>query len=73
MATSLNLTSEQQAQIKAIFDEMRPQMNAIWDNPALSEEDKSLQLKALRAITNAKMRALLNVDQKIVFDQLQQK
>jgi len=73
LTKKLNLTADQQAQVKAIFDEMHPQMKAVWENQTLSKEDKATKSKELHTATNVKVRALLTADQQKAFDELKQK
>jgi len=67
----LNLTSEQQTQVKAIFEATSAQAKAINDDPKLSPSDKTMKVDALREAMNAKIRPLLTPDQQKNFDELQ--
>jgi len=73
LTKALNLTADQQTQVKAIFDETQPQRKAIWEDKALSKEDKAAKMKELHTTTFAKVRALLTAEQQTAFDALQQK
>ena len=73
LTKALNLTPDQQTQVKAIFDEVHPQMKALLDDQKLSKEDKAAKMKELRTTTDAKVRALLTADQQKAFDEHKQK
>ena len=68
LAKALNLTADQQTQVKAIFEEMRPKMKALMDDQSLSKEDKGAKFKELRTESNTKIKALLTPDQQKLFD-----
>jgi len=70
LTKALNLTSDQQTQVKATLEAARPQFKEIWKNASLSKDDKINQTKTVRADTRAKIRALLNPDQQQQFDAL---
>ena len=72
LATSLELTADQQTQIKAIFDDMHPQMKAVEDDTTLSQDGRMTRMKELSDATHAKIRALLTPDQQQKFDQIQE-
>jgi Spy/CpxP family protein refolding chaperone len=69
-ATALNLTADQQTQIKAILETMHPQMETIENDTTLSQDDKMARLKDLRDATHAKIKALLTPDQQQKFDEI---
>lgn len=73
LTKALNLTAEQQTQVKAIYDEQQPQRKAIFDDQSLSREDKMAKMKELRTAADAKVRALLTPEQQTTFDELAQK
>lgn len=59
MAKELNLTDDQQAQIKAIREDAKTQFNAVKENTTLSEADKHAQLQAIHKATREKMQQVL--------------
>jgi hypothetical protein len=71
MAAELGLTADQQKQMKAVGESMRPQMQALWQNKSLSREDRRTQMQAMRAQSQAKMRALMTPEQQQRFDAMQ--
>ena len=73
LTKALDLTADQQAQVKAIFDASQPQRKALWEDQSLSKEDKAAKMKELRTATDAKIRALLTADQQTKFDEFKAK
>ena len=73
MMKELNLTDAQREQMKKNNEEMRPKMEALRNNTALSEEDKRAQMKSLREEQKAKMDALLTPEQKVKWDAMRKK
>ena len=67
----LNLTADQQSQVKAIFEATRAQAKVITDNTTLSQDDKMMKIKELREAANTKIKPLLTPDQQQKFDELQ--
>lgn len=70
LSEKLNLTEDQQAKVKSILVEDHQQMHAIMDDSSLSQEDKKSKAHSLRDVTHAKIREILNDDQKQKFNQL---
>src|SRR2546422_352814 len=68
-AAALNLTADQQTQIKAVFEAMHPQMKAVEDDTTLSQDERMAKMKDLRDATHAKIKALLTPDQQQKFDE----
>ncbi|MGI4788672.1 MAG: Spy/CpxP family protein refolding chaperone [Janthinobacterium lividum] len=64
LATELNLTDAQKAQMKPILMSARQQSKAIKDNTALSDADRKAQLKDLRKSTRTQMMAVLTPAQR---------
>ena len=73
LTKELNLTAEQQTQVKAIVDEIQPQRKALMDDQAMSKEDKGAKMKELRTTMNTKIRAVLTADQQKAFDEFNAK
>ncbi|MEO6924030.1 MAG: hypothetical protein ABI142_09410 [Bryocella sp.] len=63
MAKTLNLTSDQSAQIEPLLSDRDAKIAAITNNSALSAEDRTEQIKAVRKETNSKVRAVLTPEQ----------
>jgi periplasmic protein CpxP/Spy len=71
--TELGLTTDQQTEVKAIFEVMHLKMEAIMEDATLSKEVKMAKMKELRTSTDAAIRAILTADQQTKFDELQKK
>lgn len=69
-STALNLTPDQQTQIRAILETVHPQMKVIEDDTTLSKDDQAARMSELHDATHAKIRALLTADQAQKFDEL---
>lgn len=72
LSEKLNLSEDQQTKVKAIFADQHQQMQAIRDDSSLSQDDKRSKMHSLRDATHAKIREVLNDDQKAKFDQMLQ-
>ena len=72
LTEKLDLTADQQAKAKTILEDQRQQMDAIRKDDSLSREDKMSKARALREAAQAKVREVLNDDQKKKLDQLEQ-
>ena len=69
MTEYLGLTAEQQSQIKPILEDSRQQMQALMKDDSLSREDRVGKMRSIREATDAKIREVLNDDQKKKFDE----
>jgi Spy/CpxP family protein refolding chaperone len=69
----LNLSTDQSAQIKAIFADGRTKMEALRSNSALAPQDRRTQSEALRKDETAKVEAVLTPDQKSKFEEMEAK
>lgn len=67
----LSLTTDQQAQVKAILDDNQKQMQALRDDSSTSREEKRPKMMELRKATDEKIRAVLTDEQKTKFDAMQ--
>jgi periplasmic protein CpxP/Spy len=73
MTKALNLTSDQQGQIKPLLEGRRQQMMSIHQDQTLSREDRMSKMETLDNDTHAKIAAVLNPDQKSKFEQMAQR
>lgn len=73
LTEALNLTPDQQAKIKAIFQASRPQVKAARENNTISAQDKHQQLKAIREADGAQIRAILTPEQQAKWDAMRAK
>jgi protein CpxP len=67
----LDLTAEQQAQIKPILENRDAQMKQIWQDQSLSQQDRHTKMQAIHQDTNSKIEAVLNDTQKQKFAEMQ--
>lgn len=67
----LNLTADQQTQVKAIDDDTAKQMMAVRNDTSLSQDDKRAKMMDIRKGSQDKIRAILTDDQKTKYDALQ--
>lgn len=68
----LNLTADQQSQMKQMMQDEHAQMQALRSNTSLTPEQKKEQIKQLRESNHQKLMALLTPDQQAQFKQLRQ-
>lgn len=71
MTKALNLSPDQVAQIKTIQADNRKEMMALREDSATPQDQKREKMMALRTAGEAKIRAVLNDDQKPKFDAMQ--
>jgi periplasmic protein CpxP/Spy len=71
MTKKLNLTSDQQTQIKAINEDSMKQMMALRNDTSMSQDDKRSKMMDLRKASNDKIRGVLTDEQKPKFDEMQ--
>lgn len=71
LTSALSLTSDQQAEIKVIFDVWRLKMDTVMEDTTLSNEDRMAKMKELRAAMDAAIKVVLTADQQKKFDELQ--
>jgi protein CpxP len=69
MTTRYSLTAEQQDQVKPILVSQQYQMQGLRQDTTLSSEDRTAKIQTIRTDSNAKIKAVLNDDQKKQFDQ----
>jgi protein CpxP len=73
LTRELNLTSDQQTQIKPLLVERQQKMQALFQNQSLAPEDRRTQMHTIAEGTNNSIKALLTDDQKQKFDAMQQR
>lgn len=73
MTKALNLSSDQQAQIKPILENQHQQMMQVRQDQSLSRQDRMTKIKGLNDDTHSKIEAVLNDQQKQKFEAMQQK
>ena len=67
----LNLSTDQQAKVKSIFEDQQNQMASLKQNTSMSQEDRRAKFQAIHQDTHQKIQALLNDDQKAKFAEMQ--
>ena len=72
LTSALNLTTDQQSQIKPLLVDRQQKMQALMQNESLSQEDRRAQARTVSQGTNNSIKALLTDDQKQKFDAMQQ-
>jgi protein CpxP len=73
LTKALDLTSDQQTQIKPILESQQQQMMAVHQDQSLSREDRMAKMKALHEDSTTKINAVLNDTQKQKFADMQAK
>ncbi|MGH9522052.1 MAG: hypothetical protein ACRD3E_05940 [Terriglobales bacterium] len=68
----LNLTADQQSQLKQFTQDQRAQMQALRSNASLTPEQRQQQIKQLREANHQKVMGILTPDQQAQFKQMQQ-
>ena len=69
----LNLTTDQQTQIKPLLLERQQKMQALSENQSLAPEDRRTQMRTIMEGSNNSIKAVLNDDQKQKFDAMHQR
>lgn len=69
-AKELNLTPEQQTELKQIRESSREQFKAIKSDSSLTADQKKAKMKELRKSTNEQMMSKLNPDQQTKFKEM---
>jgi protein CpxP len=72
MTKELNLSADQQAQIKPILTDTDQKMQALWQDQSLSQQDRRAKMRAIHEDSRAKIEAVLNDEQKPKFEAMQQ-
>jgi len=73
MTKQLDLTTDQQSQIRPILVDRDQKMQTLWQNQSLSREDRRSQMMSIRQDSNAKIEAVLNDQQKQKFEAMQER
>jgi protein CpxP len=67
----LNLSDDQSAQAKSIFEGQRAKMEAVRSNTSLSDQDRRSQMRVIREDGDVKLHAILTPDQKTKLDEME--
>jgi Spy/CpxP family protein refolding chaperone len=72
LAEKLNLSQQQQDQLKPIMEKQREQAKAIWQDNSLSQDQKKQKMQALHQDTRTQMNAILTPEQQQQMQQMRQ-
>jgi Spy/CpxP family protein refolding chaperone len=72
MAEKLNLSQQQQDQLKPIFEKQHEQMRAIWQDNSLSKDQKKEKMQALRQDFQTQINDVLTPDQQQQWQQMRE-
>ncbi len=73
MTKQLNLSADQQSQIKPILDSRQQQMQALWQDQSLSRQDRRQKMMGIQQDSSSKIEAVLSDSQKQQYEAMQQK
>lgn len=73
LTQKLNLTTDQQTEIKPILVDRQQKLHALMQNQSLSQDDRRSQAKSIMSDSNSRIEAALTGDQKQKFEAMQQK
>jgi len=73
LTKTLNLSDDQQKQVRSILQNQQDQMNQVRQDQSLSQDNRRSKMMDLRQSTDNKIRDLLNDTQKKQFEEMMQK
>ncbi len=73
LTKALDLTADQQAQIKPILQDRQQKMRALFEDQTLSRQDKRAKAQAIAQDSQGKLEAALNDQQKQKFEEMRAK
>ena len=73
LTKTLNLSADQQSQIKPILLDRQQKMQALWQDQSLSREDRRSKAMAIHQDTRTRIEATLNDQQKQQFEAMQER
>jgi hypothetical protein len=73
LTKTLNLSADQQTQIKPILVDRQQKMQALWQDQAMTRQDRHSKAQAIQQDTRTRLEATLNDQQKQQFDEMQAK
>jgi Spy/CpxP family protein refolding chaperone len=73
LTKALDLTADQQAQLKPILENAHQQMMQVHEDQSLSQQDRRTKMQSLHEDTKSKIEAVLNDTQKQKFEAMQAK
>jgi protein CpxP len=72
LTKQLDLSADQQSQIKPILESRQQQTQALWQDQSLSRDDRHQKMTAIQSDTNSKIEAVLNDTQKQKYEAMLQ-
>ena len=72
LTKQLDLTADQQTQIKPILESRDQQMKQLWQDQSLAQADRHAKMKTIQEDSKGKIEAVLNDTQKQKFEAMQQ-
>ena len=73
LSKTLDLTADQQTQIKPILVDRQQKLQAVWQDQSLSRQDRHSKAQAIQQDTRTRLEATLNDQQKQKFEELRAK
>jgi Spy/CpxP family protein refolding chaperone len=73
MTKQLNLTSDQQQQIKPILENESQQMESLHSDSSLSQQDRMSKMQAIRENTNSQIKPILTSEQQTKWQQMMER
>lgn len=70
MTKVLNLSADQQAQIRPILLDRQQKMQALWQDQSVAQQDRRAKMEAIRQDTKSRIEAVLNDQQKQQFESM---
>jgi periplasmic protein CpxP/Spy len=72
MTQELDLTPDQQSQIKPILVDRQQKMEALFQDQSLAQQDRRAKMRSIRQDSRSKIEAVLNDQQKQKFETMEQ-
>jgi len=72
LTKQLDLTADQQTQIKPILESRDQQMKDLWQDQSLAQADRHAKMKSIQDDSRAKIEAVLNDTQKQKYEAMQE-
>jgi hypothetical protein len=73
LSKQLNLSSDQQQQIKPILENESQQMQSLHSDTSLSQQDRMGKMQAIRENTNSQIKPILTPDQQAKWQQMMER
>ncbi len=73
MTKQLDLSADQQSQIKPVLVDRQQRMQAVFQDQSLSREDRRAKMQSIRQDAQTKIEAVLNDQQKQKFEAMQER